>query len=181
MIYFLLFFAEYLAKRGTAFLGSFYPSRPHRSHFPPLPITLSCITTSARLGLRRLYMTLAGSSSLLLHRHHHPALGHGPLHPHGSPAPRLHIVLLHHGGIAGQSNVRICRARQDEKPMAANLRTKLPDGDMLYVYDINRAAAEEFRDRFSGAASSGVVIGYTVSCLSLCAQGCFFLYSRTSI
>ena len=64
--------------------------------------------------------------------------------------------------------------------MAANLRTKLPDGDMLYVYDINRAAAEEFRDRFSGAASSGVVIGYTVSCPSLCVQGCFFFFIKNN-
>jgi hypothetical protein len=56
-------------------------------------------------------------------------------------------------------------------PMASNLRTKLPEGDMLYVYDINEAATKEFRQKFSTgvevAANVEEVVEHSVSFLKL--------------
>jgi len=55
--------------------------------------------------------------------------------------------------------------------MASNLRTKLPEGDMLYVYDINESATKEFRQKFSTgvevAANVEEVVEHSVSFLKL--------------
>ena len=73
--------------------------------------------------------------------------------------------------------------------MAANLRAKLPDGDVLYIYDINRAATKEFRDRFAGAASSGIVVAdsvgqvveHSVSCPFMSPWGKVFLFENDEL
>ena len=67
------------------------------------------------------------------------------------------------------------------RPMAANLRAKLPDDDVLYVYDINRAATEEFRDRFSGAASSGVIVADGVGQVVEHSVSCPLFYIQRTI
>lgn len=102
------------------------------------------------------------------------------------PSTRTILPLLRHYGCTsffsttaasrGRATYGFVGLGKMGRPMAANLRAKLPDGDVLYVYDINRAATEEFRDGFSGAASSGVVVAdgvgqvveHSVSCPLFC-------------
>jgi hypothetical protein len=52
-------------------------------------------------------------------------------------------------------------------PMAQNLRTKLPKDDTLFIYDINKAATEQFRKEMGAGVevSSGVeeVVEHSVS------------------
>lgn len=51
--------------------------------------------------------------------------------------------------------------------MAANLRTKLPKEDTLYIFDVNKAATTEFQQKFGSgvqvASSVGEVVEHSVS------------------
>jgi ABC-type branched-subunit amino acid transport system substrate-binding protein len=61
-------------------------------------------------------------------------------------------------------------------PMARNLRTKLPKEDTLFIYDVNRAATEGFRQEFGSgieiANGVGGVVEHSVSFNYPCAFSC---------
>ncbi|KAI5813289.1 NAD binding domain of 6-phosphogluconate dehydrogenase-domain-containing protein [Pyronema omphalodes] len=56
-------------------------------------------------------------------------------------------------------------------PMAANLRTKLPEEDTLYIFDVNKAATTEFQQKFGSgvkvASSVGEVVEHSETIITM--------------